>query len=44
MDFNAWFEVFLDGGWFTFDARHNARRIVSAASPLLGGVTPATYR
>ena len=27
MDFNAWFEVFLDGGWFAFDARHNARRI-----------------
>ena len=25
--FNAWFEVFLDGGWFAFDARHNARRI-----------------
>ena len=27
MDFNAWFEVYLDGSWFTFDARHNARRI-----------------
>jgi transglutaminase-like putative cysteine protease len=32
MDFHAWFEVFLDvpgqgGGWHTFDARHNARRI-----------------
>jgi len=27
MDFNAWFEVFLGGRWFTFDARHNARRI-----------------
>ena len=23
MDFSAWFEVFLDGQWFTFDARHN---------------------
>lgn len=27
MDFNAWFEVYLSGGWFAFDARHNARRI-----------------
>jgi len=27
MDFNAWFEVYLAGQWFTFDARHNARRI-----------------
>jgi transglutaminase-like putative cysteine protease len=31
MDFSAWFEVFLDGPegprWYTFDARHNARRI-----------------
>jgi len=27
MDFNAWFEVYLDGAWFTFDARHNTRRI-----------------
>jgi transglutaminase-like putative cysteine protease len=27
MDFNAWFEVFLDGRWYTFDARHNMRRI-----------------
>src|SRR5947199_2300151 len=27
MDFNAWIEVYLDGGWFTFDARHNVRRI-----------------
>jgi hypothetical protein len=23
MDFNAWFEVFLGGRWYTFDARHN---------------------
>lgn len=24
MDYNAWFEAYLDGGeWFTFDARHN---------------------
>jgi len=27
MDFSAWFEVFLEGGWYTFDARHNAPRI-----------------
>ena len=27
MDFNAWFEVYLSGRWFTFDARHNAPRI-----------------
>jgi transglutaminase-like putative cysteine protease len=27
MDFSAWFEVYLDGRWHTFDARHNAPRI-----------------
>jgi len=27
MDFSAWFEVYLEGGWYTFDARHNAPRI-----------------
>jgi len=27
MDFSAWFEVYLDGRWFTFDARHNCPRI-----------------
>ena len=27
MDFNAWFEVYLEGGWHTFDARHNMPRI-----------------
>jgi transglutaminase-like putative cysteine protease len=27
MDFSAWFEVYLDGRWYTFDARHNKRRI-----------------
>lgn len=26
MDFHAWFEVYLDGAWRTFDARHNRRR------------------
>lgn len=27
MDFSAWFEVYLGGRWFTFDARHNQPRI-----------------
>lgn len=27
MDYNAWFEAYLDGTWFTFDARHNMPRI-----------------
>jgi transglutaminase-like putative cysteine protease len=27
MDFSAWYEVFLDGRWFTLDARHNHSRI-----------------
>ena len=27
MDFSAWFEVFLEGGWYAFDARHNQPRI-----------------
>jgi transglutaminase-like putative cysteine protease len=27
MDFAAWFEVFLDGNWHTFDARNNIPRI-----------------
>jgi transglutaminase-like putative cysteine protease len=27
MDFSAWFEVFLNDRWFTFDARHNQPRI-----------------
>ena len=26
-DFCAWFEVFLDGKWYTFDARYNVPRI-----------------
>lgn len=29
MDFSAWLEVFLDGKWYTFDARHNTPRIGS---------------
>jgi transglutaminase-like putative cysteine protease len=27
MDFAAWFEVYLDGGWHTFDARNNTPRV-----------------
>jgi transglutaminase-like putative cysteine protease len=27
MDFHAWFEVYLDGAWYTFDARHNQPRV-----------------
>ena len=27
MDFSAWFEVYLAGRWFTFDARHNTPRV-----------------
>ena len=27
MDFSAWFEAFLDGKWYTFDARHNVPRM-----------------
>ena len=27
MDFSAWFEAYLAGGWYTFDARHNRPRI-----------------
>lgn len=27
MDFSAWFEAYLDGKWYTFDARHNIPRI-----------------
>ena len=26
MDFSAWFEVYLSGNWYTFDARHNTPR------------------
>jgi transglutaminase-like putative cysteine protease len=27
MDFSAWFQAYLDGRWYTFDARHNVPRI-----------------
>ncbi len=27
MDFSGWFEAYLGGRWYTFDARHNKPRI-----------------
>lgn len=27
MDFHAWFEAFVGGRWYTFDARHNVPRV-----------------
>ena len=27
MDFSGWFEAYLQGHWYTFDARHNTQRI-----------------
>jgi transglutaminase-like putative cysteine protease len=36
MDFSAWFEAYLDGRWWTFDARHN--------EPQIGRVLMATGR
>lgn len=27
MDFSGWFEIYLGGRWYTFDARHNTPRI-----------------
>jgi transglutaminase-like putative cysteine protease len=27
MDFSGWFEAYLSGRWYTFDARHNHPRI-----------------
>ena len=27
MDFSAWFDVYIDGDWYTYDARHNMPRI-----------------
>jgi transglutaminase-like putative cysteine protease len=27
MDFSAWFEVYLEERWWTFDARHNQPRL-----------------
>jgi len=27
MDFSGWFEAFVNGQWYSFDARHNVPRI-----------------
>ena len=27
MDFHAWFEAYIGDDWYTFDARHNERRV-----------------
>ena len=27
MDFSGWFEAYLGGRWYTFDARHNIPRV-----------------
>ncbi|MEI9852885.1 MAG: transglutaminase family protein [Sphingomonas sp.] len=27
MDFSAWFDAYVDGAWYTYDARHNQPRI-----------------
>jgi len=27
MDFSAWFDAYIDGDWYTFDARHNRPRV-----------------
>jgi transglutaminase-like putative cysteine protease len=46
MDFSAWFEVFLDGRWYSFDARHNVPRIgriVIARGRDAADVAIATY-
>jgi transglutaminase-like putative cysteine protease len=29
MDFSAWFEAFLGGRWYAFDARHNSRTLIA---------------
>ena len=43
MDFSAWFEVYLGGTWYTFDARHNHaahRPRVDGPRPRCGGRRP----
>jgi transglutaminase-like putative cysteine protease len=27
MDFSAWFDVYIGGDWYTYEARHNRPRI-----------------
>jgi transglutaminase-like putative cysteine protease len=40
MDYHAWFGVFLDERWFTFDARHNMPQIDTAIWSILGHHVP----
>jgi transglutaminase-like putative cysteine protease len=42
VDFSAWFEAFIGGRWFTFDARHNKPRIGRMSSREV--VMPPTSR
>jgi len=44
MDFSAWFEVYLGERWYTFDARHNRRRIgrIAIGRGLDAGDVPIT--
>ena len=42
MDFSGWFEAFLGGRWYTFDARHNFPRIGRVL--IARGATLPTWR
>ncbi len=42
MDFSAWFEAYLGGRWYTFDARHNTPRIGRIL--MAPGATRPTWR
>ena len=44
MDFTAWIEAWLDGGWYVFDPRHNVPRVgrIAMAKGLDGAHTPLT--
>ena len=42
MDFAAWFEAYLDGGWRTFDPRNNTPRTGGSSSA--AAATPPTWR
>jgi transglutaminase-like putative cysteine protease len=47
MDFHAWFEVWLDGAWRTFDARHNkprmGRSIIAAGRDAVDGAWATVF-
>jgi transglutaminase-like putative cysteine protease len=42
MDFSAWYEVYLDSRWFTFDARLSQPRIGRIV--MHGAAMPPTWR